>query len=204
PRPGRLREAVPLRRAALVAGRIPARTAVGVPQRARTRTRGRVELSAEIQAVRPGPDADARTRPLHAAGQPRFQRADPGAALRARGGSLARARCAEASRVTGSHMTMIIDCHGHFTTAPKALHAWRRNQLEGHHTELHISDDDIREAIENGQLKLQKGRGGDLTLFSPIAGQMAHHLGTEQTSRAWCAFCTDQIIRHRKLVPENY
>ena len=24
---------------------------------------------------------------------------------------------------------MIIDCHGHFTTAPKALHAWRAAQL---------------------------------------------------------------------------
>jgi hypothetical protein len=24
---------------------------------------------------------------------------------------------------------MIIDCHGHFTTAPKALHAWRKKQL---------------------------------------------------------------------------
>ena len=25
---------------------------------------------------------------------------------------------------------MIIDCHGHFTTVPKALNAWRQKQLE--------------------------------------------------------------------------
>jgi NitT/TauT family transport system ATP-binding protein len=25
---------------------------------------------------------------------------------------------------------MIIDCHGHFTTAPKTLHAWRKKQLD--------------------------------------------------------------------------
>lgn len=28
---------------------------------------------------------------------------------------------------------MIIDCHGHFTTAPKTLHAWRQKQLDGLH-----------------------------------------------------------------------
>ena len=37
-------------------------------------------------------------------------------------------------------------------------------------------------AIESGQLKLQRERGTDLTLFSPSAGRMAHHLGNETTS----------------------
>jgi hypothetical protein len=28
-------------------------------------------------------------------------------------------------------MTIIIDCHGHFTTAPKALEDWRNQQIAG-------------------------------------------------------------------------
>lgn len=107
---------------------------------------------------------------------------------------------------------MIIDCHGHFTTAPKALHAWRRAQLDAVNdpaqqpkaSDLAISDDDIREAIEGGQLKLVRERGGDLTIFSPIAGQMAHHLGNEQTSLAWTSLCNDLVHRVRMLFPDNF
>lgn len=107
---------------------------------------------------------------------------------------------------------MIIDCHGHFTTSPKALHAWRKQQLDHANdlanapktSDLVISDDEIREAIEGGQLKLQKARGGDLTLFSPIAGQMAHHLGNEQTSLVWAEVCNDLIHRVCTLFPDNF
>ena len=107
---------------------------------------------------------------------------------------------------------MIIDCHGHFTTAPKTLHAWRQKQLAAvndpanapKNSDLHISDDEIREAIESGQLKLQKERGGDLTIFSPIAGQMAHHLGNEQTSLQWSEVCNDLIHRVVNLFPDNF
>ena len=28
-------------------------------------------------------------------------------------------------------MTLIIDCHGHYTTAPKALEDWRNQQIAG-------------------------------------------------------------------------
>jgi 4-oxalmesaconate hydratase len=107
---------------------------------------------------------------------------------------------------------MIIDCHGHFTTAPKKLHEWRKKQLESINepnstpklSDLQISDDEIREAIEQGQLKLQRERGGDLTLFSPIAGQMAHHLGNEQTSLVWASQCNDLIHRVVRLFPDNF
>jgi 4-oxalmesaconate hydratase len=107
---------------------------------------------------------------------------------------------------------MIIDCHGHFTTAPKALHAWRKKQLDAicdpvnapKKTDLVITDDEIRAAIEDGQLKLQRERGGDLTLFSPIAGQMAHHLGNEQTSLVWAEVCNDLIHRVCTLFPDNF
>ncbi len=45
---------------------------------------------------------------------------------------------------------MIIDCHGHYTTAPKALEEWRNRQVAGLEDpadapgprELVISDDD--------------------------------------------------------------
>ena len=66
---------------------------------------------------------------------------------------------------------MIVDCHGHYTTAPQALWDWRKKQSAGQKPDpLKISDDEIRESIESNQLKLQKERGYDLTFFSPRAG----------------------------------
>ena len=61
---------------------------------------------------------------------------------------------------------MIIDCHGHYTTAPKALEAWRNAQIAGIQdpaqkpkvAELKISDDELRETIESNQLRLNSGR----------------------------------------------
>ena len=52
-------------------------------------------------------------------------------------------------------MSLIIDVHGHYTTAPKALEDWRNAQIAGISdptkmpkvSELRISDDDIRETI---------------------------------------------------------
>lgn len=107
---------------------------------------------------------------------------------------------------------MIIDCHGHFTTAPRQLLAWRERQLAAVHDpanalkpdDLVITDDEIREAILNGQLKLQRERGGDLTIFSPIAGQMGHHLGNERTSLEWSRVSNDLIRRVCTLFPENF
>lgn len=106
---------------------------------------------------------------------------------------------------------MIIDCHGHFTTAPKSLRAWRERQLAAAKAgnppkpgDLAISDDEIGSAIEGGQLKLQKERGTDLTLFSPIAGQMAHHLGDERMSVVWAEVCNDLIYRVCRLFPDNF
>ena len=59
---------------------------------------------------------------------------------------------------------MIIDVHGHYTTAPAALGAWRDRQIAGLKdpsvapkvSELKISDDEIRESIESNQLRLLK------------------------------------------------
>ena len=68
---------------------------------------------------------------------------------------------------------MIIDCHGHYTTAPKELEAYRKSQVDGLKDPSHIatpwtsnvSDDQIRESLENAQLKFQRERGTDLTIF---------------------------------------
>ena len=85
---------------------------------------------------------------------------------------------------------LIIDCHGHYTTAPKALEEWRNKQIAGIKdpasmpkvSDLKISDDELRESIETNQLRLMKERGSDITLFSPRASFMAHHIGDFQVS----------------------
>ncbi len=103
---------------------------------------------------------------------------------------------------------MIIDCHGHFTTVPKALSAWRDRQLASAGTnspsDLEISDDELREALEASQLEQLRRRGIDKMLFSPIAGAMGHHLGTPQMSRAWSEVANDVIHRVCTLYPEKF
>ncbi|MBC2666829.1 amidohydrolase [Novosphingobium flavum] len=102
---------------------------------------------------------------------------------------------------------MIIDCHGHYTTVPKTLHEWRRAQLAGENPDPAgpaISDDEVRASIESGQLRQQRERGADLTLFSPIAGQMGHHLGTAADSVLWSRVCNDLIARVEALFPDNF
>jgi 4-oxalmesaconate hydratase len=106
---------------------------------------------------------------------------------------------------------MIIDCHGHYTTAPAALQLFRDAQLAayqrgagGTESRPEISDDQIRASLENAQLKLQRERGTDLTIFSPRASAMAHHLGDERVSQSWTGLCNDLIARVVALYPENF
>lgn len=107
---------------------------------------------------------------------------------------------------------MIIDCHGHFTTVPKSFRDWRAKQVEFAEDPLSgpktadaiLSDQQIKEAIGNGQLKLQQERGYDLTLFSPIAGLMSHHLGNERTSLEWAEVSNNNVKRVTELFPENF
>lgn len=107
---------------------------------------------------------------------------------------------------------MIIDCHGHYTTAPKELQTYRDSQIAGLKDpsrvpptgKLNITDDQIRESLENAQLKLQRERGSDLTIFSPRASAMGHHIGDETTSRRWTEHCNDLIHRVCSLYPENF
>ncbi len=105
---------------------------------------------------------------------------------------------------------MIIDCHGHYTTAPKQHEGWRTQQIAAFDAKQSIparpaiSDDEIRDSIVNAQLKLQKERGTDLTIFSPRAAGMSHHLGDAATSAAWSRACNDLIHRVCTLFPENF
>ncbi len=104
---------------------------------------------------------------------------------------------------------MIIDCHGHYTTAPAALKEYRNRQVEAFLTgsalapDFHISDDEIRESLESNQNRIQRERGVDLTLFSPIAGAMAHHVGNATTSRHWTEACNDLIHRAAVMFPDQ-
>jgi len=106
---------------------------------------------------------------------------------------------------------LIIDCHGHYTTAPPGLQRFRDAQLKRIANATlpepvmpRISDDEIRESIDNNQLRLQRERGADVTLFSPRASAMAHHLGDEAVSSAWTRACNDLVKRVVDLYPENF
>jgi 4-oxalmesaconate hydratase len=106
---------------------------------------------------------------------------------------------------------LIIDCHGHYTTAPAAHQHFRDQQIAriknpalAPPATAVISDDDIRETIETQQLKLQRQRGADLTIFSPRASTMAHHIGDEAVSQRWTQACNDLIKRVTALYPDNF
>jgi 4-oxalmesaconate hydratase len=108
---------------------------------------------------------------------------------------------------------VIIDCHGHYTTAPPELGEYRDAQQAalaadpahvGEKGVIAITDDQIRESLEGNQLKLQRERGTDLTIFSPRASWMGHHIGNEHTSRFWSEHCNELIRRCCDLYPDNF
>jgi 4-oxalmesaconate hydratase len=107
---------------------------------------------------------------------------------------------------------MIIDCHGHYTTAPKALETWRNRQVAAigdpgampSVSELRIGDDELRHTIEANQLRLMKSRGSDVTLFSPRASFMAHHIGDFEVSATWAGICNELCHRVSRLFPEHF
>jgi predicted TIM-barrel fold metal-dependent hydrolase len=102
---------------------------------------------------------------------------------------------------------MIVDCHGHYTTAPQALWDWRKQQVsdpKNFSRKLNISDQELRDSLEGAQLKLQRERGSDLTFFSPRAGSMEHHVGDAAVSQAWSRECNDLIHRVCSLYPANF
>jgi 4-oxalmesaconate hydratase len=105
---------------------------------------------------------------------------------------------------------MIIDCHGHYTTAPAAHTAWREQQVSAWQAGTtppaypSISDDEIRETIESSQLRLMDERGIDVTLFSPRASAMAPHVGDAAVSLEWSRRCNDLVHRVATLYPGRF
>jgi len=70
-------------------------------------------------------------------------------------------------------------------------------------TDLGITDDELVKSVQP-QLKFQKDRGSDLTVFSPRAAGMAHHVGTEETGQVWSRMSNDLIHRVCTLLPDNF
>jgi len=106
---------------------------------------------------------------------------------------------------------LIIDCHGHYTTAPEPHQKFRDAQLARLKDPTavapvaqRVSDDEIRETLETNQLRLQRERGADITLFSPRASAMGHHVGDESVSLAWTRACNDLVKRVVDLYPQNF
>ena len=106
---------------------------------------------------------------------------------------------------------MIIDIHCHYTTEPQAMQVFRDKQLAGladplrkpSSADLGISDEQLLKSVEP-QIAFQKARGSDLTIFSPRAAGMAHHVGTEATGKEWTRLSNDLIHRLCRLLPDNF
>ncbi|MFL6728178.1 MAG: amidohydrolase family protein [Sphingomicrobium sp.] len=107
-------------------------------------------------------------------------------------------------------MTLVIDCHGHYTTAPALHNEWREAQKaafksgETPPAYPEISDEEIRESLEANQIRLIRERGADMTIFSPRASAMAHHIGDEAVSKAWARANNDLIKRCVDLYPDIF
>src|SRR3546814_18634302 len=104
-------------------------------------------------------------------------------------------------------MSLIIDCHGHYTVLPKGHDAWREEQKAAYKggTECppypEISDDEIRQTIEDNQLKLVKERGAAFTIFSPRASALDQHVGYQSVASALAQRGHDLISRVPTIFP---
>jgi 4-oxalmesaconate hydratase len=106
---------------------------------------------------------------------------------------------------------MIIDIHGHYTTEPAAFHAFRDKQVAAitdpsrrpQSEDLGLTDEQIVKTVEQ-QLKFQKDRGSDLTVFSPRASGMAHHVGDAKVAEQWARMSNNIIHRICTLLPNNF
>lgn len=104
----------------------------------------------------------------------------------------------------------IIDIHGHYTTAPSQLQAFRDAQLAALSSGgaapamAPISDDELRESVERNQLRVLKERGGDVMIFSPKASGMEHHVPDAAVATAWAQASNDLVHRIAELYPTTF
>jgi 4-oxalmesaconate hydratase len=105
---------------------------------------------------------------------------------------------------------VIIDCHGHYTTAPAQLQRFRDAQLAaldsgGAAAGLEsISDEELRDSVEGNQLRILRERGGDVMIFSPKASGMEHHVTDPATAVAWARASNDLVARVADLYPDTF
>jgi 4-oxalmesaconate hydratase len=103
----------------------------------------------------------------------------------------------------------VIDCHGHYTNAPAAHYRYREQLLADPARAAavpvpRITDDEIRESLAAGQLRLMRERGIDLVAFSPRASAMGHHVDDTPIATAWARACNDLIHRVATLHPGQF
>jgi 4-oxalmesaconate hydratase len=106
---------------------------------------------------------------------------------------------------------MIIDCHGHYTTAPPQLQAFRDAQLARLADPSRpvppppdIGDEALRASVQDNQLRILRERGSDLMVFSPKASGMQHHVPDPATAVAWAQASNDVVGRIARLFPEHF
>lgn len=106
---------------------------------------------------------------------------------------------------------MIIDVHGHYTTAPPSLQAFRDQQLQlltdsrpSSATRPSIGDEQLRDSIEANQLSVMNERGIDMVLISPKASGMEHHVEAPDVAVEWAQVNNDLIARICDLFPRSF
>jgi 4-oxalmesaconate hydratase len=106
---------------------------------------------------------------------------------------------------------MIIDCHGHYTTTPpqharfrKIQLAWLADPSGPRPGPEEITDAEIRESIEQNQLRVLRERGADMAIFSPKALGMEHHVADQDIARDWARTNNDLIHRVVTLFPDHF
>jgi len=103
---------------------------------------------------------------------------------------------------------MIIDAHGHYTTAPAELRAYRALQISTMNrpapSTVKITEEQIRQTLESEQLNKQRERGTDVSLFSPQASWMGHHFGNEIISRYWSEACNNLVAQACQIYPDQF
>ena len=105
---------------------------------------------------------------------------------------------------------LVIDCHGHFTSEPVSFRDYRRAQIarssggsrpgqyEG------VDDAELTQIILENQLRVQQERGTDVTVLSPRASGMGHHVSGTETAVDWARLSNDTIARICELFPDNF
>lgn len=102
---------------------------------------------------------------------------------------------------------MRIDIHGHYTTAPPQLDAFRGRQItdinKPRKRPVKITDDEIEQSLQPN-FRAMDERNIDLVLFSPRASGMGHDFGDALTSRYWTEVNNDLIARVCSMYPRRF